>query len=97
MIVALWDRARLAEDWGVEDPADQAAFTLAYNVREPAEVDAIVDEVRAAGATITREPGETFWGGYRRPSRTPTATRGRSPTTRAGPSRTTAARCSRGD
>jgi uncharacterized protein len=33
-------------------------------VRSPAEVDSIADEVRAAGGTITREPGETFWGGY---------------------------------
>jgi catechol 2,3-dioxygenase-like lactoylglutathione lyase family enzyme len=64
MIVALWDRARLAEDSGVEDPGRSGGFTLAYNVREPAEVDVIADEVRAAGGTITREPGETFWGGY---------------------------------
>jgi predicted lactoylglutathione lyase len=64
MIVALWDRARLAEDSGVEDPGRSGGFTLAYNVREPAEVDVIADEVRAAGGTITREPGETFWDGY---------------------------------
>ena len=28
------------------------------------EVDSVIEEVRAAGGTITREPGETFWGGY---------------------------------
>jgi uncharacterized glyoxalase superfamily protein PhnB len=27
-------------------------------------VDAVVDEARAAGGTVVREPGETFWGGY---------------------------------
>ena len=64
MIVALWDRARLAEDSVVEDAGRSGGFALAHNVREPAEVDAIAGEVRAAGGTITREPGETFWGGY---------------------------------
>lgn len=34
------------------------------SVRSPREVDALVDDARAAGAQITREPGETFWGGY---------------------------------
>jgi uncharacterized protein len=28
------------------------------------EVDAVIDEARTAGATIVREPAETFWGGY---------------------------------
>ena len=64
MIVALWDRAKLAEDSGVEDAGGSAGFTLALNVRSPEEADAIAEEVRAAGGTITREPGETFWGGY---------------------------------
>ena len=56
MIVALWDRGRLAEDSG--------GVTLAYNVRSPADVDAVVEEARAAGARVAREPGATFWGGY---------------------------------
>jgi hypothetical protein len=38
--------------------------TLAYNVRSPAEVDAVLAEARAAGATIAREGAKTFWGGY---------------------------------
>jgi uncharacterized glyoxalase superfamily protein PhnB len=33
-------------------------------VSSPAEVDAVLDQARAAGATIPREGGETFWGGY---------------------------------
>jgi catechol 2,3-dioxygenase-like lactoylglutathione lyase family enzyme len=64
MIVALWDRARLAEDSGVADGGGWGGVTLAYNVRSPAEADAVVEEARAAGATIVGEPGETFWGGY---------------------------------
>ncbi len=38
--------------------------TLAYNTRSTEEVDAVVAEARAAGATIAREPASTFWGGY---------------------------------
>ena len=64
MIVALWDRVRLAEDSGVADAGGSSGFTLAHNVRSPEEADAIAEEVRAAGGTITREPGATFWGGY---------------------------------
>ena len=64
MIVALWDRARLAEDSAVEDAGGWGGVTLAYNARGQAEVDAVVAEARTAGATIGREPGTTFWGGY---------------------------------
>jgi uncharacterized protein len=38
--------------------------TLAYNTRAPDEVDSVIEEARAAGGTIGREPAETFWGGY---------------------------------
>ena len=64
MIVALWDRANLAEDSAVADSGGWGGLTLAYNVRSPAEVDAVIEEARTAGATIGREPAETFWGGY---------------------------------
>jgi catechol 2,3-dioxygenase-like lactoylglutathione lyase family enzyme len=64
MVVALWDRAELAEDSAVSDPGGWGGVTLAYNTRTAAEVDAVIEEARAAGATIGREPGETFWGGY---------------------------------
>ena len=64
MVVAIWDRDELAKDSGVEDSGGWGGITLAYNTRSPAEVDAVIEEARAAGATITGEPGETFWGGY---------------------------------
>ena len=64
MIVALWDRGLLAEDSAVEDGGGWGGVTLAYNTRSREEVDTVVGEARAAGATIGREPGETFWGGY---------------------------------
>jgi catechol 2,3-dioxygenase-like lactoylglutathione lyase family enzyme len=64
MVVALWGRDELAEDSGVEDAGGWGGVTFAHNVRSPEEVDAVIEEARAAGATIAREPGETFWGGY---------------------------------
>ncbi len=64
MVVALWGRDQLAEDSGVEDSGGWGGVTLAYNTRSPEEVDAVIEEARAAGATIPREPAETFWGGY---------------------------------
>jgi catechol 2,3-dioxygenase-like lactoylglutathione lyase family enzyme len=64
MVLALWDRARLAEDSCVEDNGGWGGTTLALNLGSPAEVDAAIEEARAAGATIGREPDETFWGGY---------------------------------
>ncbi len=64
MVVALWSRERLAEDSAVEDDGGWGGITLAYNTRSPAEVDSVIEEARSAGGAITREPGETFWGGY---------------------------------
>jgi len=64
MVVALWSRERLAKDSGVEDGGGWGGVTLAYNAHNPAEVDTVIGQARAAGARIAREPGETFWGGY---------------------------------
>jgi predicted lactoylglutathione lyase len=64
MIVALWDRAKLAEDSSVEDGGGWGGVTLAYNTRSREEVDAVIEEARNAGGTIGREGAETFWGGY---------------------------------
>jgi hypothetical protein len=64
MIVGLWSRESLAEDSGVVDGGGWGGVALAYNARSPEEVDAVLDEARAAGAQIPREGAETFWGGY---------------------------------
>ena len=64
MIVALWSRDLLAEDSGVEDSGGWGGVTFAHNVRSPAEVDEVIAQADAAGATIARPGGETFWGGY---------------------------------
>ena len=64
MVLALWDRTSLAEDSGVTDGGGWGGITPAYNTRTTGDVDAVIEEARTAGATIAREPAETFWGGY---------------------------------
>ena len=64
MVLALWDRGKLAEDSAVEDSGGWGGITPAHNVRSPEEVDRVMEEARAAGATTAREPAEAFWGGY---------------------------------
>jgi len=64
LVLALWDRAQLADDSGVSEGEGFGGVTLAHNVRSPAEVDAVLTEAESAGGRITRPGGETFWGGY---------------------------------
>src|SRR3954463_7639723 len=64
MIVGLWDREKLAEDSVVADNGGWGGVTLAYCTRSQGEVDQVIEQARAAGATIGRDPAETFWGGY---------------------------------
>ncbi len=64
--VVLWGRDKLAADSGVADDGRGtfAGMALALNVRSSAEVDEVVREAEAAGATVTRPPAATFYGGY---------------------------------
>ncbi len=64
--LVLWSRDKLALDCGLEDVSSGgfAGVALAHNVRSEAEVDDIIAAAQAAGATITRSPAETFYGGY---------------------------------
>ena len=65
IVLALWSRAELAADSVVRnDSGGWGGITLAYNVRSREEVDAVLQEAEAAGATIARPGAETFWGGY---------------------------------
>ncbi|HEU4355717.1 MAG TPA: VOC family protein [Actinomycetota bacterium] len=63
-VLGLWGRDQLAEDSGVQDPGGWGGVTLAHNVGSPEEVRRVIEQARAAGAAISREPAETFWGGY---------------------------------
>jgi uncharacterized protein len=62
---ALYPRSDLARDAGLS-PEGQGfpAFALAYNARSRVDVDAVLAEAQAAGATILKPAQEAFWGGY---------------------------------
>lgn len=63
--LALYPRDALAEDANV--PPEGSGFTgvtLAHNVGSQREVDTVLTEAEAAGATIVKPAWEAFWGGY---------------------------------
>ncbi len=65
VVVVLWAREKLADDTGVVDEgARWGGITLAQNVRSREEVHDVIEQARRNGAEITREPAETFYGGY---------------------------------
>lgn len=62
---AVWGRASLAEDAHVPDSAPGfSGVSLAHNARSEAEVDAVLAEAVAAGATLLKPAQKVFWGGY---------------------------------
>jgi predicted lactoylglutathione lyase len=64
-VLVLWGREKLAVDTGVADTgANWSGITLAHNVRSRNEVHELVERARDLGAEVTREPAETFYGGY---------------------------------
>ena len=63
--LGLYGREELAEDAMV--PAEGsgfAGFSLAHNVHSDAEVDVVMAQAIAAGATQVKAPQKVFWGGY---------------------------------
>lgn len=67
LALVLWGRDKLAADSGVPDrPADGSfdGIALAHNLRSRQEVNALANAAERAGATITRPPTETSYGGY---------------------------------
>lgn len=63
--LALFPRANLAEDAGVEAAGSGfSGVTLAHNEASPADVDRVFAEALAAGAREVKRPAATFWGGY---------------------------------
>lgn len=65
VVLALFPTDMLADDAGVA--ADGQGFrrqTLAWNVHDPATVDAAFARVLAAGGVSLKPPYKTSWGGY---------------------------------
>jgi len=63
--LSLYGREALADDAGVpREGSGFESFTLAHNVHSEAEVDAVMAEALAAGATLVKTPQKVFWGGY---------------------------------
>jgi len=65
MALALYPRPDLATDANVSPEGHGfSGVALAYNTRNRAEVDSVLQEARAAGARILKPAQEAFWGGY---------------------------------
>lgn len=66
VVLVLWGREKLAADAGIVDIGRTGfgGIALAHNVRSDEEVRQVVAAAQAAGATVTRAPAPTFYGGY---------------------------------
>ncbi len=63
--LAIWSRTSIAYDTGLAAGAPSPTeMTLGHNVASRAEVDAVMEQARQAGAVIVKAAHETFWGGY---------------------------------
>src|SRR3546814_4740389 len=68
-ILALWGRENLANDARLDLAAATpgksfGGLALAYNTRDEAEVDSVLEQAAAAGATVLKPAEKTDWGGY---------------------------------
>jgi catechol 2,3-dioxygenase-like lactoylglutathione lyase family enzyme len=65
LILALYPRESVAKEAQVPvAPPSPTDLTLGHSVATREEVDAVLAEARAAGATITDPAKNRFWGGY---------------------------------
>ena len=63
--LAIWPRKSVSHDSGIPlcSPSP-TEFTLGHNVSSKAEVDAVMEQAKNAGAAIVKPAQETLWGGY---------------------------------
>ncbi len=64
IVLGLFPRKELAKDAGVSLQPTPGPFSLAWNGRSEAEVDAAFEAALAAGAEPVKPPEKVFWGGY---------------------------------
>ncbi|MDE2420223.1 MAG: VOC family protein [Gammaproteobacteria bacterium] len=63
--LALWPRKSLSHDSGLPLSKPSATeFSIGHNVSSKAEVDAVMEQAKLAGAVIVKTAQDTFWGGY---------------------------------
>jgi catechol 2,3-dioxygenase-like lactoylglutathione lyase family enzyme len=63
--LALWPRKSISHDSGIALGNPGATdFTIGHNVASKAEVDAVMEQARTAGAVVAKPAQDTFWGGY---------------------------------
>jgi hypothetical protein len=63
--LAVFARSDLAFDAGIAlSDRSPTEFSIGHNVRSESEVDAVMAQAKAAGATIIKPARTTFWGGY---------------------------------
>lgn len=63
--LAIWPRKSLSHDSGLPlTNSSPTEFSLGHNVSSRAEVNAVMEQARSAGAVIVKPAQETFWGGY---------------------------------
>ena len=65
LILAVWPRSSLSHDSGLpQGPRSSTELSLGHNVRSREAVNEVMVRAAAAGATIVKRAGPTFWGGY---------------------------------
>lgn len=64
--VVLWSREKVAADAGIPDDGTSTfgGIVLAHNVTSRSEVEQVMAAATNAGGRVTKEPAETFYGGY---------------------------------
>jgi uncharacterized protein len=64
LTLALYPRSELAKDANVELAPSTGAFSIGHLVASKEDVDVVLAEAEAAGATLTEQPHERPWGIY---------------------------------
>jgi catechol 2,3-dioxygenase-like lactoylglutathione lyase family enzyme len=63
--LAIWPRKSISHDSGLAlSSPSPTELTLGHNVSSKAEIDAVMEQAKSAGAVIVKPAQETFWGGY---------------------------------
>jgi catechol 2,3-dioxygenase-like lactoylglutathione lyase family enzyme len=64
LVLSLWDVRQMQAEAGVSPPGGVPRITLSHNQPSAADVDRVMEEAAAAGATVIAEPVTQPWGGY---------------------------------